>query len=341
MNPLRDALLWASRSPSLASLAPRLWFVRRAVRQFMPGETLEDALRAARTFARRGLPTTLTHLGENVRSREEAEAATGHYLEVLRRVHRLGLDAEISVKLTHLGLDLDRALALENLERLARAAAELGNWVWVDMESSPYVDPTLDIYRKLVGSWPQLGVCLQAYLYRTEDDLETLLPLCPSVRLVKGAYREPPHVAHRRRARVDESFLRLARRLLEAGRAGRLRRFALATHDLRLVGRVERMRRELGLPREAFEVQMLYGIRQADQFRLVERGFRCRCLITYGEAWYPWYVRRLAERPANLWFVARNVFAPAPTALEALEGPEGLEDQRSLEGREGPEGREA
>lgn len=320
MNPLRDALLWASRSPSLASLAPRLWFVRRAVRQFMPGETLEDALRTARAFSERGLPTTLTHLGENVGSREEAEAATRHYLQVLRRVHELGLDAEISVKLTHLGLDLDRTVALEHLERLVQTAAELGTWVWVDMESSPYVDPTLDVYRKVLGRWPQVGVCLQAYLYRTEDDLDSLLPLRPSVRLVKGAYREPPQVAHRRRARVDESFLRLSRRLLEATRAGRLRRFALATHDLRLVGRVERMRRELGLPRDAFEVQMLYGIRQADQFRLVQRGFRCRCLITYGEAWYPWYVRRLAERPANLWFVVKNVFAPVPAAPEGRDG---------------------
>jgi proline dehydrogenase len=321
VNPVRDVLLWASRNPTLATLAPRLWFVRRAVRQFLPGETLEAALEAARTFAARGLPATLTHLGENVATREEAEAATAHYLKVLRRVHELGLDAEVSLKLTHLGLDVDRTLALANLERVVEAAAGLGNWVWVDMESSPYVDATLDLYRKVLGSWPQVGVCLQAYLYRTEDDLETLLPLRPSVRLVKGAYREPPQVAHRRRDRVDQSFLRLSRRILEAVRAGRVRRFALATHDLRLVARAERMRRELGLPRaEAFEVQMLYGIRQADQFRLVERGFRCRCLITYGTGWYPWYVRRLAERPANLWFVLRNVFGPAPAPVAPSTG---------------------
>ena len=309
MGVARNALLWASGNETLRRLAPRIVFVRRALTRFMPGESLEDAIDAAKGFAERGLPTTFTHLGENVTDAAEATGAVDTYLRALERIDAMGLDTEISVKLTHLGLDLDRDLAFRGLERLVHRATDRGDWVWIDMEASPYVGPTLEIYRRALEASPRVGVCLQAYLHRTADDIEGLLPLRPSIRLVKGAYRERPEVALQGRARLDGAFADLADRLLEALDGGRVRRFAAATHDLRLLGRVARTSRAMGLPPKAWETQMLYGIRQEDQFRLLERGYPVRTLISYGPAWYHWYLRRLAEKPGeNLAYVLRNVF---------------------------------
>ena len=309
MGLMRQALLWASRNERLRQRVPHLGFVRRAVRQFMPGETLDAALAAARTLADRGLPVILTHLGENVGDPGEADAAAEHYLEVLDRVAELGLDAEISVKLTHLGYDLDREASVRRVERLARDAGERGTHVWIDMESSPYVEGTLQAYRRLRAAFPNVGVCLQAYLRRTAADLEALVPLEPSVRLVKGAYREPREVAFPSREEVDRSFFHLAVRALRLAEDGRLR-LALGTHDVDLVRRVDRASAAMEVGRRSYEVQMLYGIRPADQLRLAGAGYRVRVLIAYGPHWYPWYMRRLAERPANLLFVLRNLVGP-------------------------------
>jgi proline dehydrogenase len=309
----RDALLWASRNPSLRRRVPRLWFVRRAVLKFMPGETLPSALQAAREFAGRGLPTTFTYLGENVSTDAEAEAVVLHYLQVLDEVARMGLDTEISVKPTHLGLDLDADLAWRNLRWLIRAAGDHKNWVWIDMESNQYVDGTLDLYRRALGTSGDVGVCLQAYLHRTARDLDELVPLNASIRLVKGAYREPADVAVQKKASIDQNYLRLSERLMAARRQGQVRRFAAATHDLTVLSRIEDLARQADLSsKDEYEVQMLYGIRQADQFRLAASGRPTRCLIAYGPAWYPWYMRRLAERPANIGFVIRNAFGRRP-----------------------------
>jgi proline dehydrogenase len=237
-----------------------------------------------------------------------------HYLHVLERVAEAGVDSEISIKPTHLGFDVDPDLALNNLLRLIRVARGLNNWVWVDMESSHYVEGTLRLYRTALRTASEVGVCLQAYLHRTARDINELLPLNPSVRLVKGAYREPADAAIRKKSAIDQNYLRLSERLLAARREGRVRRFAVATHDLDLVSRVEAAARRLGVaPSEAYEVQMLYGIRQPDQFRLAASGQPTRCLVAYGPAWYPWYMRRLAERPANIGFVVRNALSvPSP-----------------------------
>jgi len=306
----RDTLLWASRNPWLRRRVPRLPFVRRAVIKFMPGESLEDTLEAARRFAQRGLPTMFTYLGENVATEDEAGAVVLHYLQVLDEVARAGLDTEISVKLTHLGFDLDPDLSFRNLTRLIRAAGEKRNWVWIDMEASAYVDGTIAVYRRALEASPDVGLCLQAYLYRTAADLEALLPLSPSIRLVKGAYREPPDVAFPKKALVDQNYLRLSEQLLAERRTGQVRRLAAATHDLKLISKLAELAAREGLaPKDAYEVQMLYGIRQADQFRLARSGQPVRCLIAYGPAWYPWYMRRLAERPANVGFVIRNLFS--------------------------------
>jgi proline dehydrogenase len=308
----RDTLLWASENQRLRAMVPGLPFVRRAVRKFMPGEHLDDAVTAARGLAERGLPVTFTHLGENVHEKEEAEAATQGYLDALDAIAETGLDAEVSVKLTHLGLDLDPGLAAGNLERLVERATPTGRWVWIDMEASPYVDRTLEVYRRVLEQAPLVGLCMQAYLHRTPRDLDDLLPLGPSIRLVKGAYREPNEIALETRAEHDRAFEGLAETILRQLQAGGVRRFAAATHDLALLGRVASFSRSIGLSPAAWETQMLYGIRQADQFRLLERGYPTRTLISYGPAWYPWYVRRLAEKPSNVWFVVRNVFGPAP-----------------------------
>jgi proline dehydrogenase len=312
-------LLWASKNAFLRSRAPRLPFVRRAVLKFMPGETVDAALETARRFADRGLPTTFTYLGENVTGESEAEVVTRHYLEVLDRIAQANLDTEISVKLTHLGFDLKQELAEANFTRLAHAAAERSNWAWIDMESSPYVDGTLAVYRAALTTTSNVGLCLQAYLHRTEDDLATLQSaaidepkLAPSIRLVKGAYREPRTIAMRGRSAVTERFLHLSRRMLEERSAGRMRRVAIATHDTDVIDRIDSFARERQMAKDAYEIQMLYGIRQADQFRFANAGRPTRCLIAYGPAWYPWYVRRLAEKPSNIWFVARNVFSRGP-----------------------------
>lgn len=319
MGLARSALLWASGNGALRRAAPRVWFVRRALARFMPGETLESALAAANEFAERGIPTTFTHLGENVDDREAAAKAAEEYLRAIDRVDTLGLDTEMSVKLTHLGLDLGLDVATANLERLVRRASRRGDWVWIDMEAGRYVTATLEIYLRALQVSPMVGVCLQAYLHRTPGDIEDLLPAGPSIRLVKGAYREPEDVAIQDRAGVDEAFLRLSERLLGELRRERLRRFAAATHDLRLLGRTASTSRDLGLSPKAWETQMLYGIRHADQLRLAERGYPVRTLISYGPAWYPWYVRRLAEKPGeNLSYVLRNVLAPAPPTGEGL-----------------------
>jgi proline dehydrogenase len=277
----------------------------------MPGEALDDALDAARALASRGIASTFTELGENVSTVEEAEKVVADYLEVLERAEQAGLDVEVSVKLTHLGLDVDPEAALRNVERLAEVAAEKGNVVWIDMEAHTYVDRTLDVYHRAREGHPNVGICLQVYLKRTERDLAKVLANGGWVRLVKGAYREPKEIVVGGKRDVDDAFFRLAVNVLGHVGAGGAR-LAVATHDVKLIDRIDRAAREAGHSRTDYEVQMLYGIRTADQVRLAADGFRVRTLIAYGSYWYPWYMRRLAERPANIFFVLRNLFGRAP-----------------------------
>lgn len=305
---LRQALLRASRSRWLERQVRRRGFVRRAVARFMPGETLDDALAAAEAVRGLGISTLLTLLGENVSDPAEAEAVARHYLEVLDRAAERRLDAQISVKLTQLGLDLGVEKVRGHLGVVARRAAERGSFVWLDMEDSSYTDRTLEIYTELRERHSNVGVCLQAYLRRSERDLSDLLPLRPAIRVVKGAYREPKSLAFPRRSDVDRNYLRLAARLLEAARTDGPRP-AFGTHDLRLIEEIGSRAQAMGLPKERYEFEMLYGIQRGAQARLAREGYRMRVLISYGSAWFPWYMRRLAERPANLWFVVRNLFA--------------------------------
>jgi proline dehydrogenase len=308
MSLMRSLLLAASQNQWLRDRATHYSFVRNSVSRFMPGESLEDALGAAQTLRSKGIGAVFTHLGENIKDRSEAQQVTEHYLEVLDRIQQKGLQAEISVKLTQLGLDLSSDLCFDNLKTILDRAQK-DSIVWVDMEASNYADVTLDVYLRALQLYPNVGVCLQAYLHRTKDDLSKLLPLRPSIRLVKGAYNEPPEVAFPRKQDVDENYFALAKEMLIAKKENRCVRAAFGTHDLALIRRLSEFASMEGLAKAGLEIQMLYGIQRAEQERLANAGCTSIVLVSYGSYWYPWFVRRLAERPANLWFMLRNVFA--------------------------------
>lgn len=304
---LRRLLLWMAGNRWLGERLPRLPFARRAVRRFMPGEEAATALIAGEDFRREGIGTVFTRLGENLIEIAEADEVAGHYLGFLDAIRERGLDGEVSVKLTQLGLDLDVERTFEHVGRLAARAAEHGGTLWIDMEGSAYTEPTVAFYERLKARHANVGLCLQAYLRRTAADLQRLLSLEPAIRLVKGAYAEPPAIAYQTRHDVDANYLALTVTMLEAVRAGRPIRIALGTHDVRLVKQAAEHAAALGLPQTAFEVHMLYGIRMDQQRRLAGAGYPVRDLIAYGHAWYPWYMRRLAERPANVLFALRQI----------------------------------
>jgi proline dehydrogenase len=307
MSLMRSLLLATSQNRWLRDHATRYRFMKSTVARFMPGEHFDDALQAARTLARKRIGTVFTHLGENIKDRQEAWQVTEHYLEVLDGIRNSGLRAEISVKLTQLGLDLSADLCFDNLKTIIERAQK-NSIVWVDMEASNYVDVTLDAYRRALQMFPNIGVCLQAYLHRTKEDLSRLLPLRPSIRLVKGAYNEPPEIALPNKQDVDENYFALAAEILAAKKENRCVRAAFGTHDVALIRRLSELSSKLGIAKTDFEVQMLYGIQRDEQERLATEGCTSIVLVAYGSYWYPWFVRRLAERPANLWFMVRNVF---------------------------------
>lgn len=309
MSVLRTMLLAGSENAWLKRQATRRRFVRRAVSRFMPGESVDEALSAARELQKRGFGSIVTNLGENVSDRAEANAEVEHYAGVIRAVQAAGLDAEISVKLTHLGLDLDPAFADHNLARICELAKPLPGRVWIDMEGSAYTERTIEAYRRARRGFDNVGVALQAYLRRTAADLASLLPDGPAIRLVKGAYNEPASIAFEKMSEVNESFFALTRTLMsdEARKAGAW--VAVGTHDSPLITRIAAHAESVGMPKDAWEYAMLYGIRRDEQQRMRAAGYRVRVLISYGSSWFPWYMRRLAERPANLWFVARSAFS--------------------------------
>jgi proline dehydrogenase len=301
MDPVKRLLLWASEDPRLTTALPRWPFVQRSVARFMPGESAEEALAAARRMAEDdGIPATFTRLGENTDDLAQAAEAAGEYLRLLDRIEELGVDAEISVKLTQLGYDQDPAVTSTHLDRLVDRSAALGRTCWIDIESSRYVDGTLDLYEAALARSPHVGLCLQAYLRRTYDDIQRLLPAGPSIRLVKGAYREPGSLVFTSKAAIDESYFRLAQHLV----LGDARRVVLGSHDTQLIGRVEDA---LG-GHDRFELAMLYGIRAEDQRRYAREGWTIRTLISYGPSWYPWFMRRIAEKPVeNTLLAFRNL----------------------------------
>ena len=304
---VRNALLVGSQNVWLREHIATLPFVRRAVNRFMPGERLADALAAAAELQRFGISSVLTRLGENITDAAAANETAAHYTSVATELQKLCLDGDISVKLTQLGLDIDPQRCQASLLMLADETSRRAIRLWIDMEQSFYVERTLDM-RRALRAYPHAGVCLQAYLRRTADDLASIIPLGGGIRLVKGAYREAASVAYPRKHDVDEHYFTLATLMLAAARRSGLR-CVFGTHDQHLIARLQRYADNAGVPRDVFEFHMLYGIQRSEQIRLARDGYRVKVLISYGEQWFPWYMRRLAERPANLMFLARSMFS--------------------------------
>jgi proline dehydrogenase len=303
-RPLRAGILAAADSALVRRIVTR-YGMRFGARRFVAGERAEQFLPVARAAAAQGFAVAATILGESVRNRDETLAVTDEYCRLLRAFAAEGLDANVAFKLTHVGLDIAPELAFENAARIAAAARESGKTVRMDMEQSRYVDPTLSIYRRLRERFDNVGFVLQSYLYRSQADLTAMLPLAPNVRIVKGAYLEAPETAYPRKRDVDVNYLELAE--LALSHPGYT---AIATHDPRIIESVARFAAARGLPnRGRFEFQMLYGIAGALARRLLERGYRVRLSIPYGEYWFPYLMRRLAERPANLAFFVRGAFS--------------------------------
>jgi proline dehydrogenase len=301
---LRQAILAAVANRSVQRFVRR-YGMRLGASRFVAGETLDDAVRALRALNERGLLANTTLLGEGVRDAGEARAVAETYEGVVQRLVDERLRANVALKLTHLGLELGEEVAFENVARVVGRADGLGSFIRIDMEESAWVDATLRVYRRLrEAGRDNVGVVLQSCLYRSEDDLAALLPLGPNVRLVKGAYLESPEVAYPRKDDVDAAYVRLLERALpEAGFT------AVATHDQRLIEHAIAFAGREGVERERFQFQLLYGVRPQLQLDLVRRGFQVLVATPYGPEWYPYLMRRLAERPANLLFFARSLFA--------------------------------
>jgi proline dehydrogenase len=302
---LRGLLLWLSRRPALGRRLHRAPVVRRVVRRFVPGETVDDAVDVLAELSGAGLLSAVTYLGENVATPAAAAAAADTYCRLLDAVHVGRLSTTPSLKLTHLGLDLGDDVARGNVERVLERAR--GAVVWLDMEDTRYTDRTLTMYRQLRVRWPNIACVVQAYLYRTEADLRALIPHGATVRLCKGAYPEPPDRAFARRADIDRNYARLAGMLLspEARRAGAYPAFA--THDDRLIRVIGDRAHQWGVPAYGFEFQMLLGIREDLHRAVAANGLRLRVLVPFGEDWYGYFMRRLAERPANLRLVLESL----------------------------------
>jgi len=288
------------RVASRYGMAPGSGFARR----FIAGETTSEALDVARSLGARGFRVTLDYLGESVGSVELAQAAARTYVDLIAQVVEAGVERNLSIKLTQLGLDVDRATAVDNLRRVLDAAQPHGFFIRIDMENSPYTDVTLDILETVRGlGYTEAGTVIQACLLRSPGDVERLNRLGARVRLVKGAYREPKHVAYQRVADVDAAFVTLAERLLDAGHYP-----AFATHDPAMIAAVQQAAAARGLGKDRFEFQMLYGIRRDLQAALAHEGYRLRVYVPFGRQWFPYFMRRLGERPANVAFVVRGIW---------------------------------
>ncbi len=308
MNIFRNIFLWASLNPWMRRNVPTWKYVQKAVKKFLPGERVEDALEASKKFQADGIPTLLTHLGENIKDLSEGAAVCDHYLELIDKIAARSLDSEVSLKLTQLGFDLSFDITYERFKTITQKVQEkLGNIIWIDMEGSAYTQQTIDFYKKIKQEYNNVGLCLQTYLYRTEKDLDDLLKINAHIRLVKGAYKEPKEIAFPIRKDVDKNFLNLSKKLLRVTNSKNIRA-AFATHDENLCSLIIRESKHYSVPKEKVEFQMLYGIKPGYQKKLAYDGYLVKTLISYGNFWYPWYMRRLAERPANVWFVLKNIF---------------------------------
>ncbi len=305
---LRSALLYLSQANWAKSLIMNVGPARRSAERFVAGETLPEAIEVTRRLNDDGLEVALDHLGESVTDEQGAVRATQAYLDLLDAIASNGVRATASLKLTQLGLDISEQLCLDNMRRILERAKAINNHITIDMESSDYTDSTLRVYRTLRRDFSNVGTVIQAYLYRSEDDMRALAAEGAFVRLCKGAYKEPADRAFPKKAAVDANFVRLTELFLseEARAAGAF--LAIATHDEKMIAAAKAYVRAHDVPPDSFEFQMLYGIRPNLQAQLRDDGFTMRLYAGYGTEWYPYFMRRLAERPANVWFIASNFF---------------------------------
>lgn len=307
---LRSLILYLARAAWAKKLVMRLGLARRTAYRFVAGDTLPEALDATRALNQKGMDVTLDHLGESVTDEAGARQATQDYLALLDAIDQEGVRATISLKLTQLGLDIRESLCHDNLRAIVQRAQDTGNHVTIDMEDTPYTQRTLDLYRTLrdEDGFKNVGIVIQAYLYRSEADMAALAAEGAFVRLCKGAYKEPPHLAFPEKADVDASYLHLVGLFLTPDAAAQGAYLGIATHDERMIEGAIRHIQAQAIGHEHFEFQMLYGIRANLQQQLCDDGYRVRIYVPYGTQWYPYFMRRLAERPANLWFFLSNLF---------------------------------
>lgn len=299
---LRQALFRLSQQEHVRDVAMHNSVAQTFARRFVPGETVEEALSAVAKINRQGMTATLDHLGENVASSEEAYQAAESYCQILRNIAAANVRCNVSLKLTQFGLDLGITVAFENARRVVETASESDNFVRIDMESSDYVDRTLEIFFRLWEEYRNVGVVLQSCLYRSQADLEQVIKAGARVRLVKGAYLEPPTVAYQAKEDVDANFVRLTKTLLMRGTYP-----AIATHDQAMLEAAQRFAREQRIDQSRYEFQMLFGIRRDLQTLLVQQGYNMRVYVPFGTHWYPYMMRRMAERPANVFFVISSL----------------------------------
>lgn len=306
---LRNTILYLSGAGWARGTVTHLGVARRSVRRFVAGETLSEAIGVAKDLNSKGMSVSLDLLGENVHTEADSKRAVGEYIGILDEIAKHNLNANISIKPTQLGLDMGEDLCAENLREILRKAQEIGQTVNIDMEGSEYTDATLRIFRQLNQEFDNVGTVIQSYLYRSEKDMDELGSEGAVIRLCKGAYKEPADIAFPEKEDVDANYVKLMKLYLteEKRQAGAY--LKVATHDPAMIEATKKFVKENDVPLDVFEFQMLYGIRRETQEELVNEGYRMRIYVPYGTEWYPYFMRRLAERPANLWFIIKNVFS--------------------------------
>ena len=300
---MKSTLLFLSRQEKLKNFVLGFEFAQRVSRRFVSGETQEDAIKAVKDLNQKGFFATLDRLGENVINEEEAIKAADDYILLLDRIRENGIDSNVSCKLTQMGLDLGVDFCLNNVRRIVEKAKKYNNFVRIDMEDSPRTDKTLQICYALHKEYPEVGAVIQSYLYRSEEDIKKLLDQKIRIRLCKGAYKEPRAVAFQKKKQVDDNFVKLMKMMLKSGVY-----HGIATHDDKMIQATIEFSKKENIDKADFEFQLLYGIRRELQEELVRQGYNVRIYTPYGDQWYPYFMRRLAERPANLFFVAKNFF---------------------------------
>ncbi|HKC64082.1 MAG TPA: proline dehydrogenase family protein [Pyrinomonadaceae bacterium] len=301
----RNALLYLSRREGLKDFATRFRFFKKMTTRFVAGEDIEEAIAAIREINAKGCTASFDHLNESVANAAETEEEVREYLQILSRIDQTGIRSNVSIKLTQFGLEIDPELAYKNARRIVEDAARRGNFVRIDMEASNVTQVTIDIFKRLRAEFGlnDVGIVLQSYLRRTFDDVQDILKIPARIRICKGAYNEPPEVAFPDKKDVDENYVRVMKALLSSGVY-----HGIATHDPKMIDATIDYAEREGIDKEAFEFQMLYGVRRDLQTQLSKDGYNLRVYVPYGKHWYPYFMRRLAERPANIWFILKNMF---------------------------------